>query len=411
MTEVNAPTGKFDPERLAGIDGFLKHRYLDSGKLPHVQFLLAHDGQIAHFSSQGAARATDSVGGGAAIDDRSIFRIASMTKPITSIAFMQLVEQAKVALDTPVHYVLPEFKNLGVYNGGGGAVPFLTKPCDRPMLMIDLLRHTSGLTYAFQNRSNIDAAYRAGKLENWYGNLDLDGFVAALGELPLEFSPGEAWNYSVSTDVLGVVVQRLAGKPLAEVLRNQVFAPLQMHDTGFHVPADKLDRLTDCYTFAPGKGRVMYDRGAESAWSQQPRQASGGGGLVSTALDYHRFCSMLLNDGALDGARIVSRKTLELMRMNHLPGDSDLSQMSKSLFSEAANAGTGFGLGFAINKDVARTMIPGSAGEFYWGGMFSTAFFVDPVERIHAVFMTQMSPSNVYPIRRELKTLIYSALT
>jgi len=324
---------------------------------------------------------------------------------------MQLVEEGKVAIDTSVHHVLPELKGVGVYNGGGGGVPFVTKPTAEPMRMVDLLRHTSGLTYGFQNRSNVDAAYREGKIENWHGNLDLDGFVAALGKLPLEFSPGEAWNYSVSTDVLGAVVQRVAGKPLAEVFREKIFGPLGMDDTGFDVPRDKIERLTDCYTFVPGKGRIMYDQGAKSAWSRAPMLVSGGGGLVSTTLDYHRFCRMCLDGGTLDGARILSRKSLDLMTMNHLPGDSDLATMSQSLFSETTNAGTGFGLGFAVTTNVARTMIPGSVGEYYWGGMFSTAFFIDPVERIIMIFMTQMSPSNVYPIRRELKTLIYSALT
>ena len=403
---VNMPvTGRFDISRLAAIDVFLKERYLDSGKLPNCQLLIAQGGEIAHFSSQGAARES-----GGAIDETSLFRIASMTKPITSIAFMMLVEEGKVAVDTPVHHILPEFKGLGVYNGGGGGVPFQTKPTAEPMRMVDLLRHTSGLTYGFQNRSNVDAAYREGKIENWHGGLDLDGFIATLGNLPLEFSPGEAWNYSVSTDVLGAVVERVSGLPLTDFFRTRIFAPLKMDDTFFAVPENKIDRLTDCYTFIPGKGRVLYDRAEASAWSRMPKLVSGGGGLVSTALDYHRFCTMLLNGGELDGARIVGRKTIELMTTNHLPGGSDLAAMSKSLFSEAANAGTGFGLGFAVNIDVARSMIPGSAGEYYWGGMFSTAFFVDPLEQLSMVFMTQMSPSNVYPIRRELKTLIYSAL-
>ena len=406
MSLITAPGGAFDARRLARMDAFIKERYLDSGKLPHAQVLIARDGEIAHFSSQGPARE----GGSRTIDEGSLFRIASMTKPITSIAFMMLVEECKVALDTPVHHVLPEFKDLGVYNGGGAGVPFLTKPCTRPMLMVDLLRHTSGLTYGFQNRSNMDAAYREGKLENWHGNLDLDGFVAALAGIPLEFSPGEGWNYSVSTDVLGAVVQRLSGQSLGDFFRSRIFAPLKMDDTFFTVPEGKTDRLTDCYTFVPGKGRVMYDRAEESAWSREPRQVSGGGGLVSTALDYHRFCTMLLNGGELEGERIVSRKTLELMTMNHLPDGGDLASWSKSLFSEATNADVGFGLGFAVNLDQARTMIPGSVGEFYWGGMFSTAFFVDPVERLTMVFMTQLSPSSVYPVRRELKTLIYSAL-
>ena len=396
----------FDASRLAAIDTLIQTRYIDSGKLPNAQLLIARDGEIVHFSHAGAARE-----GGKAIDEGSLFRIASMTKPITSVAFMMLVEQGLVAVDTPVHHVLPEFKDIAVYNGGGGGVPFVTKPTAEPMRMVDLLRHTSGLTYSFQNRSNVDAAYREGKIESWHGGHDLDGFIGALAKIPLEFSPGTAWNYSVATDVLGAVVQRVSGLPLDQFFKERIFAPLKMKDTFFQVPKGKLDRLTDCYTLVAGKGRVMYDRGAESAWSRQPKLVSGGGGLVSTALDYHRFNTMLLNGGELGGARILGRKTLDLMTQNHLPGKSDLATMSKSLFSEASNAGTGFGLGFAITDDVAKTMVPGSKGEFYWGGMFSTAFFVDPVERVSMVFMTQLSPSSVYPIRRELKTMIYAAMT
>lgn len=402
---ASAQSAGFDPVRLGRIDSLIKDRYLDTGKLANAQILVARDGEIAHFTSQGPARE-----GGKPLGEDALFRIASMTKPVTSIAFMMLVEEGLVALDTPVHHVLPEFKDLTVYNGGGAGVAFLTRPLARPMLMLDLLRHTSGLTYSFQNRTNVDAAYREGKIENWHGNLDLDGFIAALGKIPLEFSPGESWNYSVSTDVLGAVVQRVSGLPLEVFFQTRIFAPLGMDDTFFAVPADKIDRLTDCYALIPGKGRVMADRGADSAWSRAPKLVSGGGGLVSTALDYHRFCRMLLNGGELEGARIVSRKTIELMTLNHLPDGGDLAGWSKSLFSEAAMAGVGFGLGFAVNKDVAKTMIPGSVGEFYWGGMYSTAFFVDPVERVTMVFMTQLSPSSSYPIRRELKTLIYSAL-
>jgi CubicO group peptidase (beta-lactamase class C family) len=398
----------FDAARLNRIPAFLKERYLDSGKLPNAQILISRDGEIVHFSSQGAA----AEGSDKAIDEGSIFRIASMTKPITSVGFMMLVEDGKVAVDTPVHHILPEFKGIGVYNGGGGGVPFLpVSPTAEPMRMLDLLRHTSGLTYGFQNRTNVDAAYRAGKIDNWHGGHDLDGFVTALGKLPLEFSPGTAWNYSVSTDVLGAVIQRVSGMPLDQYFAEKIFKPLKMDDTGFVVSDGKIDRLTDCYTFVEGKGRVMYDRASESAWRRQPKLLSGGGGLVSTALDYHRFCQMCANGGELDGIRLLGRKTLDLMTMNHLPGKSDLSTLSRSLFSETQNAGTGFGLGFAVTEDVARTMIPGSAGEYYWGGMFSTAFFIDPVERLHMVFMTQLSPSGLYPIRRELKTLIYSSLT
>lgn len=396
----------FDAARLGRIDAFVKERYLDSGKLPHAQLLLARDGEIVHFSHQGPARE-----GGAPVDEGTLFRIASMTKPITSLAFMMLVEEAKIALDTPVHHILPELKGVGIYAGGGVGEPFATAPTTEPMRMVDLLRHTSGLTYSFQNRTNVDAAYRASKMESWHGNLTLDEFVAALGKLPLEFSPGTEWNYSVSTDVLGAVVQRVSGLPFETFLEQRILAPLRMHDTFFQVPNEKVDRLSDCWALDENTGlRVMYDRGETSAWSRFPKLVSGGGGLVSTALDYHRFCTFCLNGGVLDGIRLVSSKTIELMTMNHLPGGSDLATMSKALFSETTNAGVGFGLGFAVTTDVARTLMPGSVGEYYWGGMFSTAFFIDPVERIHMVFMSQLTPSMRYPIRRELKTMIYSAL-
>ena len=403
----------FDATRLEGVAAFLKERYLDTGKLPHAQLLISRHGQIAHFSSQGAARD----GAATPIDERSIFRIASMTKPITSVGFMMLVEAGKVALDTPVHHVLPEFAQTGVFAGGGGGAAFAARPLSEPMRMVDLLRHTAGLTYGFQYRSNVDAGYRAAKVdadnvENWHGGQNLDGFVDELGKMPLEFAPGEAWNYSVATDVLGAVIQRVSGMPFDQYLSEKVFAPLAMEDTGFHVPQDKLARLTDCYTMqGPTNALAMYDRAEDSVWRTPPTLVSGGGGLVSTALDYHRFCQMCANGGTFDGARLLGRKTIELMTMNHLPGRSDLSSMSRSMFSETQNAGTGFGLGFAVTEDVTRAMLPGSAGEYYWGGMFSTSFFIDPVENLHMVFMTQAGPSSVYPIRRELKTLIYSALT
>ena len=406
MELANPEAMGFDPARLARIEQFLQGRYIDSGRLKGLQFLLAREGRPVQFVSQG-------VGGedGRPVASDALFRIASMTKPVTSLAFMMLVEEGLVALDDPVHRVLPEFKGLGVYAGGGGGIPFVTRPTEQPMRMIDLLRHTSGLTYSFQNRSNVDAAYREGKIEQWRGNLDLDGLVATLGTLPLEFSPGTAWNYSLATDVLGAVVQRLAGKSLDVVFAERIFAPLGMTDTFFQVPEDKLDRLGDAYAFAPGNPlRHVDGAAAKSHWASPPTQLSGGGGLVSSTADYHRFCCMLLNRGELEGTRLASRKTIDLMTANHLPGNGDLAGWSRSLFSEAALAGTGFGLGFAVNLNVAAGMVPGSVGEFYWGGMYSTAFFVDPVERIHMVFMTQLMPSSTYPIRRELKTLIYSAL-
>jgi CubicO group peptidase (beta-lactamase class C family) len=406
MDRADAIEMGFDAERLARIPAFLEERYIRPGLYPFAQAIVAREGKVVLETVQGKARA----GSDEALQGDAIYRIASMTKPVTSIAFMMLLEEGKVTLDQEVSTVIPEWADLGVYDGGGAGVPFRTTRPERPMQMIDLLRHTAGLTYGFQNRSNIDAAYRAGKIEDWHGNLDLDGFVAALAQLPLEFSPGTAWNYSVATDVLGLVVERVSGQSLDAFFESRIFAPLGMKDTGFTVPQEKLHRLPDCYALHPQRGNVVYDPGATSVWQKRPKLLAGGAGLVSTAADYHRFCTMLLNGGYLGEARIIGRKTLELMTANHLPGGQDLTQMSRSLFSEASNAGQGFGLGFAVNLDPARTMLQGSVGEFYWGGMFSTAFFVDPVERITCVFMTQLMPSSTYPVRRQLKTLIYSAL-
>jgi CubicO group peptidase (beta-lactamase class C family) len=396
----------FDPERLASLDRFLAEKYLRPGLVPNAQLLIARDGIPVHFSTQGAARADSD----APLGEDAIFRIASMTKPVTSVAFMMLTEEGRVALDTPVANVIPEFAGLRVYEGGGDGSPFVTRDVERPMLMLDLLRHTSGLTYDFQYHSNVDAAYRALKLDMLRPSFTLDQLVETLGKLPLDFSPGDAWNYSVSTDVVGLVVERVSGMKFADFLESRIFVPLGMRDTGFHVPPDKRERLTDAWVLHPKKGRILYDTAEESSWAKPPLLAGGGGGLVSTTADYHRFCRMLLGGGTLDGVRILGRKTLDLMTRNHLPGGADLQTLSRSLFSEAIYAGQGFGLGFGINLDPVKAMAPGSAGEFYWGGIFSTYFFIDPVERVSMIFMTQLMPSSSYPIRRQLKTMIYAAL-
>ena len=334
-----------------------------------------------------------------------------MTKPVTSVAFMQLVEQCKVALEEPVTRVFPEFADLTVYAGGGGSIPFAPGTPAPPMRFVDLLTHMSGLTYGLQNRTNIDAVYREHNFDFARDHLDSDGFIERLSKLPLEFAPGQGWNYSVATDVLGIAVERISGMRLGDYFAKHIFAPLGMADTGFGVAEGQNERLVDAYAYRPGQAPRMINAGATSKLNQSGTFDSGGGGLIGTMEDYHRFATMLLNGGELDGARIISPKTLRLMRTNHLPGNADLTEMSSSLFSEANNAGTGFGLGFAMVIDPARTLMPSSLGEFYWGGAYSTAFFVDPVERITMVFMTQVYPSSTYPIRRQLKTLIYSALT
>ena len=403
LPSPNPVAAGFDSERLQFLDAHIKAKYLESGRLPHAALLIGRGDNIAHLSLQGKARP------GQPLREDAIFRIASMTKPVTSIAFMQLVEQGKVALSDPVHRYLPEFKGLGVFVSGGGDQPFISRPPTQVMRIIDLLRHTSGLTYSFQERTPVDAAYRKAGFERFDGG-STDQFIAALSQIPLQFDPGTSWNYSVSTDVLGAIVERISGQSLSDYFTAHIFAPLGMTDTHFQLPAQKIDRMTDSYVFDPVQHMKPYDPGAKTAWANKPGYYSGGGGLLSTLSDYYQFCRMLLGKGTLNGTRIIGRKTLELMTANHLPGGGDLTQHSKALFSEAENAGGGFGLGFATTIDSAATGVPGSTGDFYWGGMFSTAFFVDPVEEIIMIFMTQLMPSSAYPVRREIKTMLYSAL-
>ena len=404
----------FSAERLARMDRFVDETYVRSGRMPGVQILVARHGETVHEAVMGAR----DVERGTKLTDDTVFRIYSMTKPVTSVALMSQVEEGLIALDDPVAKHIPAWKDLRVYSAGLG--PYATTPCERPMLIVDLLRHTAGLTYGFQSRTNVDAAYRKLKLGEAHGEHDLEGFVAELAKLPLEFSPGEAWNYSVATDVCGYLVQKIAGKPLGEVLAERIFRPLKMVDTGFFVREDQQSRFAACYSASPdgpmnlqatATGKLtLNDDPAKSPYLTPPKLESGGGGLVSTAADYMRFANMLLNEGELDGARILAPKTVRLMATNHLPGGQDLTQLSRSLFSESTYAGIGFGLGFAVVFDPAQTLLPSSKGEFYWGGAASTAFWIDPVEKVTVVFMTQLMPSSTWPIRRELRTLVYSAL-
>ena len=392
-------------ERLGYIDRFLQTQYVDTGKLKGAVVLVYRRGEVAHLGVLGAMDAERQ----RPMRADTLFRIYSMTKPITSLAFMMLVEQGLVALDDPVSRYIPAWKDLGVYDGGFMET-FRTKPCERPMLIVDLLRHTSGLTYGFQQRSNVDAAYRqlhVGEVE-LYGTLDY--MVEALAGLPLEFSPGTGWNYSVSTDVLGYLVGKISGQPFDQFLRSQLFDPLEMVDTGFYAPPGEADRLAACYTLTP-QGVALSDDPTKSRYLSAPSFVSGGGGLVSTAQDYLRFCRMVLNGGELDRRRYVSPKTIQLMGMNHLPGGQQLSTLSRSLFSEAAYAGIGFGLGFSTTIDPAATLIPATLGDLSWGGMASTSFWIDPKEDLIAILMTQLIPSSAYPIRRQLRTLVYSAFT
>src|SRR5689334_13998810 len=308
----------FSSVRLKSIDRCLQSRYLDTGKLSCAHVLIARRGEVVYQTALGKM---DIERNRSARED-TIYRIYSMTKPITSVAFMMLVEQGLVALDDPVHRFIPEWKDLAVYSAGTNPA-FMTKRPNRPMLMVDLLRHTSGLTYGFQQRTNVDAAYRELKLGEIEKFGTLDYMVEKLAKLPLEFSPGEAWNYSVSTDILGYLVGKISGMPFEEYLRTKIFEPLKMHDTAFSVPAKQAERFAALYAVTP-QGRVLYDDPAKSHYLQPPSLVSGGGGLVSTMSDYLRFCRMLINGGELDGARLLSPKTIQLMTLNHLPNGKDL---------------------------------------------------------------------------------------
>lgn len=398
-------------------DDHIRRNYIESGRFPGGQLTVFRRGEIVHSSSQGWADVERRV----PVKDDTIFRIYSMTKPITSVAFMMLVEEGLVALDEPVHKYIPEWKNLGVFVAGLSPA-FLTRPPTRPMQIIDLMRHTSGLTYGFQQRGNVDAAYRERKI----GEVDkagtLQSMIEDLAGIPLEFSPGEAWNYSVSTDVLGYLIGKISGIPFEQFLKERIFTPLGMDDTDFFVPGEKVGRFAACYTAgAPGEltfhaterknGFSLQDDPTTSPFLQPPSFISGGGGLCSTSADYLKFCRALLNGGELNGVRLLGPKTLKLMTSNHLPGGVDLPQVSRSMFAEAAYNGIGFGLGFSVTMNPTTTLIPGSAGEYAWGGAATTSFWIDPVEELIAIFMTQVLPSNAYPVRRELRTMIYSAIT
>ena len=399
------------------IDAHLKNRYVDAGRYPGTHLLVYRRGKVVHSSTLGFADIERNV----PIGDDTIYRIYSMTKPLTSVAFMMLVEEGLVAIDEPVHRYIPEWKDLGVFVAGTGP-GFLTKPPSRPMLIVDLLRHTSGLTYGFQQRTNVDAAYRAKKVGDVEKAGTLQTMIEDLANIPLEFSPGDAWNYSVSTDVIGYLIGKISGIPFEQFLKQRILDPLGMSDTDFFVPATKAHRLAACYSADPQGGMAFHagqrrsgltlqDDPTMSSFLSPPEFISGGGGLCSTVADYLTFCRALLNGGELGGVRLIGPKTLALMTTNHLPRGLDLPAMSQSLFSEATYSGIGFGLGFAVTMRPAETLIAGSAGEYNWGGAATTSFWIDPAEELIAIFMTQVLPSSAYPIRRELRSMVYAAIT
>ena len=392
-------------ERLGRIGEHFQ-RYIDEGKLAGTLTLAARRGRVAYFEPRGHLEIERQ----RPVTHDAVFRIYSMTKPVTSVGLMMLYEQGRFQLDDPVHAFIPSWKDLRVFVGGNHPA-FKTAPVERAMTIRDLLSHTSGLTYAFLERTNVDAAYRKLGLTDWTRQgYTLRDMVEALAELPLEFSPGTRWNYSVSTDVVGYLIEVMSGQRLDAYLREHVFEPLGMADTGFFIEERQVPRFAANYERQADGALKLIDAPTRSVW-RSPTFFSGGGGLVSTAPDYYRFTSTLRNRGELDGVRLLGRKTVELMTMNHLPGGQDLTQLAQAgVFTETAYAGVGFGLGFSVMQSPARANILGTAGEFAWGGAASTAFWIDPAEDLIVIFMTQLMPSSSYPLRRELRVLTYAAL-
>ena len=401
--------------RLQKLDQVMTSRYVDGGLLPGILTMVYRKGELVHTGMSGHM----DIERDKPMREDAIFRIYSMTKPITAVALMMLVEEGLIGLDDAVATHIPSWKRLGVYASGmptllAGAPPgFITTPTERPMKVIDLATHTSGLTYGFMMRTSVDAAYRKAKINDFQTPGGLEEMIEQLSHIPLEFSPGAAWNYSVSIDVMGYLVQKLSGLSFGEFLHTRLFKPLGMVDTGFHCPPEKIDRLTSCYQPKQGGGLRLQDDAQKSTYAKPPALEAGGGGLLSTAHDYLRFCRMMLNGGQLDGVQILSPKTVALFSLNHLPEGRELASMAPpGAFSEAGYSGIGFSIGCGVNIDVAKTRLPGTLGEFFWGGAASTAFWIDPKEDLAVVFMTQVMGSDArLTLRRDLRTLVYSAMT
>lgn len=401
VTSAAKPAG-FAPDRLARLDGWLRQQ-VDGGRYAGLNLLVWRHGAVAYRAAYGMA---DSEGGTPFADD-TIVRIYSMTKPLTSVAVMMLYEEGHFQLDDPITRFLPAFRNMRVFTGGSRTL-YASEPALRDITFRDLLTHTSGLTYGFMDASPVDALYRDHGVDFQLSEATLGEVVEKAASLPLLAQPGTAWNYSIATDVLGHLIAVIAGQDFADFLHARVLQPLGMHDTAFHVPADKMPRFAACYARGPDNRPILVDAPAKSRYAGAKRLASGGGGLVGTAPDYLRFCRFLLNKGELDGVRLLGRKTVELMTSNHLRGD--MADMGQARFSESTYAGIGFGLGFSVMIEPAKAQILGTPGEFAWGGAASTSFFCDPAEDMAVVLMTQLMPSSSYPVRRELRVLTYQAI-
>lgn len=391
-------------ERLARIGEHLESRYVAPGKIAGCLTAVLRRDQLAYLHLAGQRDREREL----PVTPDTLFRIYSMTKPVTSVALMALWERGLFSLDDPVERFIPEWSGLRVRTGGSWPL-FETRATLRPMRIRDLLTHCSGLTYDFMRATNIDYAYRKQRVGLPVPGYTLQQMIEQLAELPLEFSPGERWNYSIATDVLGFLIERISGQSLPDYLQQTIFAPLEMHDTVFSPRDDQIARFASCYIRDEHKRLTLQDDARASQFVGRSF-FSGGGGLLSTAEDYLRFCRMLAAGGQLDGRRIISRKTLDLMTANHLPGGADLAGVSMSGFSETTHEGVGFGLGFACKLDPVRNGYPASAGSYYWGGLASTLFWIDPAEELIVLFLTQLIPSSTFNFRGQLEALVYAAL-
>jgi CubicO group peptidase (beta-lactamase class C family) len=405
----NPTAAGFDAARLERITSHLSKNYIDSGKISGCQTLVARRGQIAYFKSFGLMdreRAKP-------MRDDAIFRIYSMTKPITSIALMQLYEQGLFQLNDPVHRVIPEWRNLKEYVSGEG-VTMETRPAQKQITFRHLLNHSAGITYGggpiFTGAAlhPVDWVYQQYGIGRGQGDT-LQTFVQKLARAPLRYTPGEKWMYSFATDVCAYLVESLSGKRFDRYLQQHIFDPLGMRDTAHVIAPNKVERFTANYERAADKSLMLFDDPQHSTYAPEPTFFGGGSGLTSTTADYFRFCDMLRRGGELDGTRIIGSRTIELMRRNHLPAGKDLTQLALGAFAETAYEGTGFGLGFATTLDSVAAGGFG-AGDFFWGGMASTIFWVDPKEDMIVIFMTQLIPSATFNFRGQLKNIIYSAI-
>ena len=392
-------------DRLDRIDRHFA-RYVDDGRLAGWLAVVTRRGKIVHVGMRGQRDAE----AGLPVAADTLWRIYSMTKPITSVAAMMLVEEGLLELTDPISRFIPEFGATRVYVKGSALKPF-TVPATEPIRLWHLLTHTSGLTYGFHHAHPVDEIYRRAGYE--WGvprDTDLAAACAAWAGFPLVFQPGAEWNYSVSTDVLGRVVEVVSGQSLDEFFAERIFGPLGMTETTFAAPERDAERLAALYSPNPETGQFARNDLMGAAALRKPTCLSGGGGLVSSAADYHRFTQMLLRGGELDGQRLLGDRTVAYMAQNHLPGGADLEQIGRPLFAESPMTGMGFGLGFSVVQDPAASKILSSPGEFAWGGAASTAFWVDPVEDLTAMFFTQLLPSSTHPIRSQLRTLVYQAV-